>query len=138
MFAEQNVHLQAHNTFGIVAKARELVRVTSVDDARAVAAEPALSAQPKFVLGGGSNIVLTGDVKPLVLKVEIMGRRLVEESAKGLGGGGRRRRELARLRGVDAGAGHSRAGKPGADPRHRGGCASAEHRRLRGRTARPF
>ncbi|MFO1245091.1 MAG: UDP-N-acetylmuramate dehydrogenase [Ramlibacter sp.] len=82
MIAEQNVHLQAHNTFGIVAKARELVRVTSVDDARAVAAEPALSAQPKFVLGGGSNIVLTGDVKPLVLKVEIMGRRLVEESAR--------------------------------------------------------
>ena len=37
---------------------------------RAVAAEPALSAQPKFVLGGGSNIVLTGDVKPLVLKVD--------------------------------------------------------------------
>ena len=33
------------------------------------------------MLGGGSNIVLTGDVKPLVLKVEIMGRRLVEETA---------------------------------------------------------
>jgi UDP-N-acetylmuramate dehydrogenase len=26
------------------------------------------------VLGGGSNIVLTGDVKPLVLKVEVPGR----------------------------------------------------------------
>jgi UDP-N-acetylmuramate dehydrogenase len=34
------------------------------------------------VLGGGSNIVLTGDVKPVVLKVEVMGRRLVEETAK--------------------------------------------------------
>ena len=45
-------------------------------------AEPALQASPKFVLGGGSNIVLTGDVKPLVLKVEIMGKRLHSETAK--------------------------------------------------------
>ena len=44
--------------------------------------DPALRAAPKFVLGGGSNIVLTGDVKPLVLKVEIMGRRLVAETDK--------------------------------------------------------
>jgi UDP-N-acetylmuramate dehydrogenase len=34
------------------------------------------------VLGGGSNIVLTGDVKPLVLKVEIAGRRLVQDTPK--------------------------------------------------------
>jgi len=35
---------------------------------------------PPFVLGGGSNLVITGDVRPLVLKVEIAGRRLVEET----------------------------------------------------------
>jgi UDP-N-acetylmuramate dehydrogenase len=34
------------------------------------------------VLGGGSNMVLTGDVKPLVLKVELKGMRLVEETNK--------------------------------------------------------
>jgi UDP-N-acetylmuramate dehydrogenase len=34
------------------------------------------------VLGGGSNIVLTGDLKALVLKVELKGMRLVEESEK--------------------------------------------------------
>jgi cysteinyl-tRNA synthetase len=34
------------------------------------------------VLGGGSNLVLTGDVKPLVLKVEVMGRRVAAETAK--------------------------------------------------------
>ena len=37
---------------------------------QAVLADEALRSLPKFVLGGGSNIVLTGDVKPLVLKVE--------------------------------------------------------------------
>ena len=44
--------------------------------------DPALRAAPKFMLGGGSNIVLTGDVKPLVLKVEIMGKRLADETDK--------------------------------------------------------
>jgi len=35
------------------------------------------------VLGGGSNLVITGDVKPLVIKVEIPGRRLLDESPRG-------------------------------------------------------
>jgi UDP-N-acetylmuramate dehydrogenase len=34
------------------------------------------------VLGGGSNIVLTGDVKALVLKVEIKGRRLLAQTPR--------------------------------------------------------
>jgi UDP-N-acetylenolpyruvoylglucosamine reductase len=44
-------------------QARALVRIASVDDVHAVLANPALRAEPKFVLGGGSNIVLTGDVR---------------------------------------------------------------------------
>jgi UDP-N-acetylmuramate dehydrogenase len=78
----QNVALQPYNSFGIVAKAHTLVRVGHEDDVAAVLADPALAAQPKFVLGGGSNIVLTGDVKPLVLKVEIMGRRLLADTPR--------------------------------------------------------
>jgi len=65
-----------------MAKALTLVRVRSEADLAAVLRDPALQAAPKFVLGGGSNIVLTGDVKALVLKVEIMGRRLAYETAK--------------------------------------------------------
>ena len=82
MLVEKQLALQPHNTFGIAAKALELVRVRSDEDVRAVLADPVLRGRPKFVLGGGSNIVLTGDVKPLVLKVEIMGRRLVAETAR--------------------------------------------------------
>ncbi len=82
MLVEPNYSLQAHNTFGIAAKALQLVRVKSEDDIRAVLADPALRDLPKFVLGGGSNIVLTGDVKALVLKVEFKGMRLVEETEK--------------------------------------------------------
>lgn len=82
MFVEHNVSLQPLNSFGIMARAARLVRVRSEDDVRAVLADPALRAAPKFVLGGGSNIVLTGDVKGLVLKVEIPGRRVLGQTAR--------------------------------------------------------
>ncbi|MFZ9639069.1 MAG: UDP-N-acetylmuramate dehydrogenase [Hylemonella sp.] len=82
MVVEKNVPLQPYNSFGIVARAQSLVRLASAADAQALAADPGLAALPKFVLGGGSNIVLTGDVRPLVLKVEIMGRQLVADTPK--------------------------------------------------------
>ena len=82
MLVEKNVPLQACNTFHIVARAHALVRITSEADVQAVLASPEWGQAPPFVLGGGSNIVLTGDVKPLVLKVEIAGRRVVVDTAK--------------------------------------------------------
>ena len=80
MLVENNASLQPYNTFGIVARAQTLVRVRSSDDLHALRAHPQLGTQPWFVLGGGSNVVLTGDVKPVVLKMEIKGRRLVQET----------------------------------------------------------
>ena len=82
MLVEKNVPLQPYNTFHIVAKAHTLVRLANVQALREVIADPALGGLPKFILGGGSNIVLTGDVKPVVLKIEIGGRKLVDETAK--------------------------------------------------------
>ncbi|GAA4348818.1 UDP-N-acetylmuramate dehydrogenase [Variovorax defluvii] len=82
MIVEHNVPLQPHNSFGIVARAHALVRIANEADVAALLAHPRWHAAPKFVLGGGSNIVLTGDVKSLVLKIEIMGRRLVEETPR--------------------------------------------------------
>ncbi len=82
MVVEKNVPLQQSNTFGIVAKALRLIRIADEADVAAMLGDPVLKAAPKFILGGGSNIVLTGDVKPLVLKVEIMGKRLARETAK--------------------------------------------------------
>jgi UDP-N-acetylmuramate dehydrogenase len=82
MIVEQNAPLQRHNTFGIVAKARTLVRVRGESDVQAVLADPLLGKEPLFVLGGGSNIVLTGDVKATVLKVEVPGRRILEDGPR--------------------------------------------------------
>ncbi len=82
MLVEKNVPLQRFNTFHIVAKALALARIHSEADVLAVLADPEWGGVPKFVLGGGSNVVFTGDVKPLVLKMEIKGRKLVGETAK--------------------------------------------------------
>ena len=79
---EMNVPLQAHNTFAIQAKALQLARIQSAPQLQALLAQPSHASAPKFVLGGGSNLVLTGDVKSLVLKVEILGKHVVAETAK--------------------------------------------------------
>jgi UDP-N-acetylmuramate dehydrogenase len=82
MFVEKNIPLQSFNTFRIVAKAQRLVRIATEADIVAFLSDPANRTETKFVLGGGSNIVLTGDVKPVVLKVEMLGRHLVQETNK--------------------------------------------------------
>jgi UDP-N-acetylmuramate dehydrogenase len=81
MQIESGVSLKPFNTFGLPAVAQTLVRVGSESDVRKVVDHPELGIAPKFVLGGGSNIVLTRDPQQVVIKVEVMGRRLVEERA---------------------------------------------------------
>ncbi len=80
MHIESGVSLKPYNTFGLPAVARSLVRIASDADVRGVVDHPQLGPAPKFVLGGGSNIVLTRDMPQVVLKIEVCGMRLVEES----------------------------------------------------------
>ncbi len=79
MQIESGVSLKPYNTFSLPAVARTLVRVTNDADVRQVVDHPELGVAPKFVLGGGSNIILTRDMPQVVLKVEARGVRLVEE-----------------------------------------------------------
>jgi UDP-N-acetylmuramate dehydrogenase len=79
MRIETDVNLKPYNTFGLSAVARVMIRVGSDADLRRVMDHAEYGPMPKFVLGGGSNIVLTGDVRALVLKIEIKGRRLLCE-----------------------------------------------------------
>lgn len=78
---ENNAPLEACNTFGISARAHQMLRVRQAADLQALGEQPELLSRGWMVLGGGSNVVFTGDVRPLVLKMEIMGRALVEETA---------------------------------------------------------
>lgn len=82
MVVEKNAPLQSCNTFGIAARAHTLVRVESVDDLKQLVADQVIAPHAAFVLGGGSNVVFTGDVTPVVLKMEIRGIRLLHETEK--------------------------------------------------------
>jgi len=74
---QQRASLREHNSFGLPAVAATLVRLTSDADVRRVVDHPEYGVAPKFVLGGGSNVVFTRDLPGVVLKVEILGRRLL-------------------------------------------------------------
>lgn len=69
-----NVSLRALNTFGLEAKAARYYRATSVESLKTILAKE----QPAFVLGGGSNLLLTKDVAGLVLHVDIRERRVLQ------------------------------------------------------------
>jgi UDP-N-acetylmuramate dehydrogenase len=79
MQIESGVSLKPYNSFGLPAVAHTLVRIAGDADVRRVVDHPQLGMAPKFILGGGSNIILTRDMPQVVLKVEVLGRRLVEE-----------------------------------------------------------
>ncbi len=76
---QHRASLRDHNSFGLPALARTLVRITSDADVRRVVDDPEWGRAPKFVLGGGSNLVLTKDLDAVVLKVEVRGLRLVAQ-----------------------------------------------------------
>ena len=74
MKLEYNKSLQAFNTFGIDVKAEAFVEVRS--EAELLEALQ-LDIYPRCILGGGSNLLLRGDIKGLVIKNSIGGRAIV-------------------------------------------------------------
>jgi len=73
-----NFSLKKHNTFGIEAKAKQFVAVHSVHDLKTILEEN--KAQQKFILGGGSNMLLTKDIEELVIYIDLKGKRIIEEN----------------------------------------------------------
>ena len=77
----QNVALDALNTLRLPARAAWFAAIDSVDTLRAVLDDARIQGLPRLVLGGGSNLVLTGDFPGLVLQVAFHGRSRVQEDA---------------------------------------------------------
>ncbi|MCJ8501166.1 UDP-N-acetylmuramate dehydrogenase [Desulfatitalea alkaliphila] len=75
------VDLTPHNTFGLPAVARAMVHIDSDAAIPRLLDHPLYGPMPKWVLGGGSNVIFTGDPAELVLKVAIKGRRLLPTQA---------------------------------------------------------
>jgi UDP-N-acetylmuramate dehydrogenase len=74
-----NINLQPYNTFGIVASAREFAAFDTVEKLHEIVKEN--SDKALFILGGGSNILLTQNIDALVLRNEIKGITALKSTA---------------------------------------------------------
>ena len=68
-----NYSLQAHNTFGINARCRRFLEYNSAEEAVAVATILRREQQPYFIIGGGSNLLLTRDFEGIVVHSALRG-----------------------------------------------------------------
>ncbi|WP_341314456.1 UDP-N-acetylmuramate dehydrogenase [Paraburkholderia sp. IMGN_8] len=71
--------LKAHNTFGFDVRARFACRIEREAQLMPAVRDPRAAGLPRLLLGGGSNVVLTGDFGGLVLLVALRGRQIVRE-----------------------------------------------------------
>lgn len=77
MQIQENISLKAFNTFGIAANAAYFGVFSNIDGLEHLQAPPL--RLPILILGGGSNILLTGNVDAVVLKNEIKGIEVTGE-----------------------------------------------------------
>ncbi|WP_297333178.1 UDP-N-acetylmuramate dehydrogenase [Flavobacterium sp.] len=72
-----NFNLKDYNTFGIAAHAKEFISVKTTEELATVLAEN--KGRKLFILGGGSNMLLTQDVDALVIHINIKGKQITEQ-----------------------------------------------------------
>ena len=77
MNISQNFSLKNYNTFGIEAKAKQFVAVHSISELQTLLQEH--REEKKFILGGGSNMLLTKDIDTLVIHIDLKGKKVLRE-----------------------------------------------------------
>ena len=76
MDIQQNISLKPYNTFGIDVKARQFVDIRSLNELKKV-----INAEKYFfILGGGSNLLLTKDIHKLVIHLNTKGIEVIQET----------------------------------------------------------
>jgi|688.fasta_scaffold83244_3 UDP-N-acetylmuramate dehydrogenase len=78
MEIQNHFSLKNYNTFGIEAKAKQFVAVHSIEELKLVLSEN--KTKKKFILGGGSNMLLTKDIDSLVIHIDLKGKKIIEEN----------------------------------------------------------
>ena len=79
MQIENNFSLKKYNTFGIEAKANQFVAVHSLNELKFILENH--KTDSKFILGGGSNMLLTQDINALVIHIDLKGKRIIKEDS---------------------------------------------------------
>ncbi len=80
-FVEREADLNQHNTLALPGNAALYAYITASAQLEALRSCQPLTERPRFVLGGGSNLVLTGNYDGLVVHMAIAGRALLGEDA---------------------------------------------------------
>ncbi|HRG18339.1 MAG TPA: UDP-N-acetylmuramate dehydrogenase [Flavobacterium lutivivi] len=78
MQIHQIFSLKNYNTFGIEAKAKQFVAVHTLDELKSVLENH--KNDKKFILGGGSNMLLTQDIDALVIHIDLNGKKIIKEN----------------------------------------------------------
>jgi len=71
---KQNISLKPHNTFGMNVKAKRFLTINAAEELQTLIPT---EKGPYFILGGGSNMLLTKDINALVLKNEIKEKKII-------------------------------------------------------------
>ncbi|UJH91112.1 UDP-N-acetylmuramate dehydrogenase [Antarcticibacterium sp. 1MA-6-2] len=78
MKISRNTSLKPYNTFGIDVTASRFISVTTLEDLKEVLRKN--YSEDLFILGGGSNMLLTKDVEATVLHVNLKGKEIITET----------------------------------------------------------
>lgn len=77
MQIKQDISLKPYNTFGIDVLAKQFISIKTIEELIAVL--KTYQNQKVFILGGGSNMLLTKDIETLVIHLNLKGKELVLE-----------------------------------------------------------
>jgi UDP-N-acetylmuramate dehydrogenase len=77
-----NKSLKLYNTFGINVYARHFYEITSIVQLTELLQDKEILHQPFLILGGGSNLLFTGDFDGLVVKISTRGREVISQDNK--------------------------------------------------------
>jgi UDP-N-acetylmuramate dehydrogenase len=77
---QEHVSLLSYNTFKIQATARYFIAIQSVEEFKELVKTDVYKCEKRFILGGGSNILLKGDYNGLVIKVALRGIEVISEN----------------------------------------------------------
>ena len=72
----QNISLKRYNTFGIDIKATQFIEIVTKEELLSVLNKKV----PYFILGGGSNMLLTKNIEKTVIHINIKGIKLLKET----------------------------------------------------------
>ncbi len=78
MNISRNTSLKSYNTFGIDVNAKQFISINTIDELKELLKRN--YSRDLFILGGGSNMLLTKDIDATVMHINILGKRVLRKT----------------------------------------------------------